>query len=325
MKYTDIKRVVLAGYGSIGKRHYRNLRQLLPDAQMGIISGHLDHAPEGAMLLESLPVAVAWKPAFGVIASPASRHGEMSLPLLRAGVPLLIEKPLETSLETAAALEPYHVEPGILVGYCLRFTSVFETLTRIVEDGTIGAIQRAEVCCKSYLPDWRPDSDFRKSVSARPECGGGAIMEISHEIDYVCGLFGAPRSVQCEEVGARTLGLSVEESVKIALEYEQTKVVIELSFASKKVERYCILHGTTGQAKADFIGKQVEVNSKDGVKLIDCQQEPNQMYLNELESMIEFVQGSGDLPVTHTDGMLVLEIAEACKRSMLTEQMVLLA
>jgi predicted dehydrogenase len=47
---------------------------------------------------------------------------------------------------------------------------------------------RAEI--GQYLPGWRPESDYRICVSVQQKLGGGVLLELSHEIDYLSWIFG---------------------------------------------------------------------------------------------------------------------------------------
>ena len=49
--------------------------------------------------------------------------------------------------------------------------------------------------CNSFLPNWRSNRDYRKSSSLKKVEGGGVLLELSHEIDYIRNLFGVPKHV----------------------------------------------------------------------------------------------------------------------------------
>ena len=94
----EIRRVLICGLGSIGKRHFRILQEYWENIEIAILrSGHgpsdlsieLDN-----QIFYSLEEALAWKPDAAIIATPASEHFSTALPLARDGIPLLIEKPM---------------------------------------------------------------------------------------------------------------------------------------------------------------------------------------------------------------------------------------
>jgi predicted dehydrogenase len=114
-------------------------------------------------------------------------HVEQARILIKADVPILIEKPLSVSTagidELAALAEGKNVK--VLVGYVLRYSHSFQYFQKMIKSRNVGEPLFVRVECGSYLPDWRPGQDYRKSASAKPVLGGGVLLELSHELDYV--------------------------------------------------------------------------------------------------------------------------------------------
>ena len=80
------------------------------------------------------------------------------------------------------AVKKYKTPVG--VGYCLRYKPFITEVKNFLDNGTIGEVVNVEIFAGSYLPDWRPNKDYLSSVSASSMLGGGALLELSHEIDY---------------------------------------------------------------------------------------------------------------------------------------------
>ena len=96
-----INRILIVGLGSIGKRHLRLARELHPWAEIGVLRHNVNYIiPEGADYIFSTMIeALAFTPQLAVIATPAAFHLSTAMPLAEAGVHLLIEKPLSTTVE----------------------------------------------------------------------------------------------------------------------------------------------------------------------------------------------------------------------------------
>lgn len=211
------------GMGSIAKRHLKNLRFLYPDADIYVVSSsgrNLD-LPEGANAVVSLEELIRLKPNYVIIASPAPYHTSAAILLLENNIPVLIEKPLASDSEDATKfLELCSAEsyPPVAVGYCLRFLPSALAVKAFLETGSLGTLYNVSSVVGQYLPGWRSDKNYKDSVSAKKELGGGALLELSHELDYLMWLFG---SVTLQHSWLRTtaeLGLEVEEIADLVLD-----------------------------------------------------------------------------------------------------------
>ena len=78
----------------------------------------------------------------------------------------------------------------LMVGYNLRHMKSLSKFREILKKKIIGKILSVRSEVGQYLPSWRINSDYKKSVSAREELGGGVLLELSHDIDYLVWLFG---------------------------------------------------------------------------------------------------------------------------------------
>ena len=96
-----INRILIVGLGSIGKRHLRLARELLPQAEIGVLRHKVDSiVPEGAdFIFAKMSEALIFSPDLAIIASPATFHLSAAIQLAEAGVHLLIEKPLSATSE----------------------------------------------------------------------------------------------------------------------------------------------------------------------------------------------------------------------------------
>ena len=124
----------------------------------------------------------------------------------------------------------------------------------------IGQILHISVESGSYLPDWRPKQDYLKSVSARKELGGGVLLELSHELDYIRWLFGPIGSLTAVLHNSDTLGIEVEDGADIIL--KNTKglpISVHLDFNSRSSRRRCIARCSEGDITWDAIQKKVNL------------------------------------------------------------------
>lgn len=318
---------LIVSLGSIGARHLRNLRLLEPDAEIAV----LRRASSGAQTVEhadqvihSVEEAIAFAPLAAVIASPAPQHIPFAARLAEAGVHLLIEKPLSADLEGCESLIRLCRERklSLAVGYNLRFLPSLRATRDIVLSGEVGEVFSMRVDVGQYLPDWRKGVDYRQGVSARKELGGGVLLELSHEIDYVLWMFGMPNKVTALGGRSGQLESDVEDIVEVILEYEAPRriVSVHLDMLQRRPFRRCRAVGTRGSVSWDGIADRVEVDnlqadhpvSKLGVALAD----KNRMYQDELSDFLASIESGGSPMCGGEAGLATLLVVDAVRRSL---------
>lgn len=257
-------KLAIVGLGSIGKRHKANLESL----------GHEvinDYAEAEGIL----------------ICNPTAVHVKTALELQKYHIPIFIEKPISHNLDNLDKLTG-----KILVGYCLRFDrSLQEFKTKISRE----KIKSVKIVCQSWLPDWRPDKDYRQSYSAKKELGGGVLLDLSHEIDYALWFFGPVKLVKARLQMAPELNIETEAKANLELEFVSgVKAEIYLSYADREYKRNCEVRTTDKTLRWDF-------------------KPNNEMYLEEIKHYIKVCEGKEEPLVTIADGKKVLEVVEAAK------------
>ncbi|MHB8163406.1 MAG: Gfo/Idh/MocA family protein [Methanoregula sp.] len=319
---------LVAGFGSIGKRHLENIKSIDSDASVTIWHTHSSlprlQTPDlhGDHTVYSFEEAIQTKPDVAFITNPASFHIPLARLLANEGIDLFIEKPLSSNLQGVAELQRIHDEKKnvIMIGYNLRFHHPFQVMKRNLEMGSIGKIIsfRAEV--GQYLPDWRPDSDYRNSVSARKDLGGGAVFELSHELDYVRWFLGEVRSVISHVSRSSDLAIDVEDTADIIMEFANGAVGnVHLDMVQRFPTRYCRIIGSDGTLFWDGTNdsvSQYSAKTREWSVLSPPQKiDRNEMYLSEIRHFIECVKTRNNPLIGIDDGKKVLEIAIAVLKS----------
>jgi predicted dehydrogenase len=323
------EKYLIISLGSIGRRHLANLRQLCPDAQIGVLRTHAtDRAaavPAGAdYQFFSLDDALAFAPSAAIVAGPASIHLEFALPLAAAGIALLIEKPVaQTTGGLAPLLEACaRGDVPLLVGYNLRFLPSLLECKRLIDAGTIGVVRGVRAEVGQYLPDWRPGTRYQDGVSARQALGGGALLELSHEIDYLYWMFGMPARVSARGGRYGELDIDVEDMVELCLEYQEPArlVSIHLDFLQRSPARTCKFIGDKGTLAWNGITDRIELFSvaEGAWRQIEGHAQPdrNAMYLDELRHFLNCARRQVSPVCDGAQGYDVLAIAEAARASM---------
>lgn len=323
-----IRRVLIVGHGSIGKRHLRLARTLLPTADIRVLihqKGEL--IPEFADgCFYSLEEAISFTPQIAVIANPAAFHLEVAKPLAKAGVHLLVEKPLSATIDDITLLIDICREVGVTlaVGYNLRYLTSLQRFRDLLHQNAIGRVLSVRCEIGQFLPSWRRDMDYRKSVSARKELGGGALLELSHEVDYLCWIFGSIEWVIASLSRQSTLEIDVEDTAHLVVgfvpEADGRRLIgtVNLDFIRHDTVRNCTAIGEESSLRWNGLDGSVERFDNQANKwqeLFCHQQQRDDSFLEEWKNFLECVYLHKSPLVVGEDGLRVLQIIEAARKA----------
>ena len=314
----------MAGAGSIGRRHLSNLKKL-GLTQLAACDPHPERleyvaAEFGAKCFPTLELGLKeFKPEVVLICTPPVNHVAQALQTLRAGAHLFIEKPLSDRIDDVEELRSEAAKRGTIVqvGYNLRFHPPIEKLKQLVDAAAVGKILWAQIESGSYLPDWRPWQDYRKSYTARRELGGGILLDGSHEIDYATWLFGRPAEIICMAGHVSQLEVNVEDCATILLRFtDGTRADVHLDFIQRSYSRNCTLVGPEGKLHWDLKTNAVQIaRAGADVETVTFDCEVNGMYVAELGHFLECVETGSRPRFGLEDAILTLRIALAARQS----------
>lgn len=316
-------RVVVAGLGSIGRRHLRNIRAIEPDAHVVVLRhSRADAAvPDGAdAVVFELEDAVAARADVAFVCGPTTEHAHAGVALARSGAHLFVEKPLAADAADAAALVEAARAAGraLVVGYNLRFLPSLRALRAALVSGGVGRAMSARAEVGQYLPDWRPGTDYRTTNTAVAALGGGIELELSHELDYVRWLLG--ETVAVDAVLARTsdLEIDVDDTAEIIMHCASGALAsVHMDMTQRAATRTCRIAGTAGTLTWDALAGEVRRYSpQDGWTTIHAGDgDRNAMYADEVAHVFACARGQAEPLVDGADGLRVVQIAQAARRS----------
>jgi predicted dehydrogenase len=315
-------RILIAGLGSIGRRHLGNLRQL------GIHDIWLYRTkPEPVPEAPELPVctdlaqALAAKPDLVIVSNPTAHHLEVALPAARAGCNLFIEKPLSHAWEDVEELLAIIQAQRLvaLVGFDLRFDPGLCKVKALLEEGCIGRVVAIQSQVGQYLPDWHPWEDYRQSASASVDKGGGVILDLIHELDYVSWLIGPISSLVCFADRISDLDIATEDTAAILLRFEDGAMgTVHLDYIQRAPSRTCRLIGTEGTILWDYHANQVrwyEAKSGAWQAFEYGSFQRNDRFVAEMQHALACVRGQELPKVDAVWGSQILKVALKAKES----------
>lgn len=278
--------------------------------------------PAGHQVVRTQSEALAARPEAALLTCPASFHVEIATALARSGVHLFVEKPISNSSAGVEDLLELCRQNGaaLMVGYNLRFYPPLQAMREAVLAGRIGRVLSLRAEVGQYLPEWRPDSDYRRSASARRDLGGGAVLELSHEIDYVRWIAGDVRQVSAQVAKVSDLEIDVEDTAEMIVRFESGAIgSLHLDMVQRPATRTCRIVGTEGVLAWDRASHEVRLTRGDGgaPEIVHPPGDlpANQMYIDELRHFLDVVRFRSEPAVSGADGLRALVIAEAVKTS----------
>ena len=318
-------RFLICGWGSIGRRHFRNLRALGEDDIVFYRTGHSTVESDeikGFPVEHDLEMALSrHKPDIAIIANPTGLHLETAIPAARAGCDLLIEKPIASSLEHVDELRRAVDEAGaqVLVGYQYRFHPGLHSVNRLLAVGSLGDPVSVRVEWGEYLPDWHPWEDYRESYSARSDLGGGVLLTLSHPFDYLRWLFGGVDRVIGVAAVSGSLEINVEDVAEIILNFTAGPLgSVHLDYLRSPPEHRMDVTCTSGTIRWEAARSEVNYSEAGGEwqrTVASADFERNDLFLAEIKHLVAVSSGEATPVCTLDDGVAALKIALAARNS----------
>jgi len=314
------------GSGNISLRHIENILKVDPQAKVSLLTREKSFSEEkrekfqsvtniffnAKDLLDSKPKAI-------FICSPASSHIEQAIFYANHGIDIFIEKPLSNKLIGVDELSRIIYKNKIIsmVGYVLRFSSSLNYFRKCLQEEIAGEIYRVNCSCSSFLPDWRPHIDYTKSVSSNSELGGGVILEVSHEIDYLRWIFGEPKLLYSYNAKFSQLNIDVEDYAFFLMQFinnqkKRFMCEVALDFFTKQKQRKCIVIGDKGVLEWNGVNNNVTFfNNKTSIKeqIFDGSAITlNDMYLNQTQHFLNCIETRNRSEIDILEGVSTLRI-----------------
>ncbi|MBH19855.1 MAG: hypothetical protein CL851_05430 [Crocinitomicaceae bacterium] len=334
----SIKRIVIIGLGTMGKKHLDFARAHCPSASIKVLTKRQSNENEkkGNRYLKTISEVIDFKPQLIVIANPASLHIEIIIKIAKLDAFILVEKPLSINLANIENLFKAFTNSDLklLIGYNLRFNPSLCYFREICKKEAIGKIFSVRAEVGQYLPNWRIGKDYKKTVSANKSLGGGVLLELSHELDYLIWIFGRPKWVVASMNKFSNLKVDTEDQAIMIIGHENIfneknfEISLNLDFFRHDTTRRCTLIGEKGSVRWDGILGVVErfdTSENRWVEEFCDHNSSNKSYYFEWCHFIDCAQGRDTPKIKVQDGMDVLSLIEAARLSNLKRKQILIS
>jgi predicted dehydrogenase len=320
------RHILVVGSGSAGKRHARNLAAL--GCAVSCVDPRADRRQE---LAEETPVASEFDSVENalsgseqfhgvVVASPPAFHVDQAIAALDTNLPVLLEKPVSPDATSARKLARACNSSGtpLLLGYTWRWWPPLRHAKAKLESGSIGNLRHIRFTMSAHLADWHPWERYQDFFMSNQELGGGALLDESHWIDLALWFFGMPRSVYARIEKISDLEIDADDNVDMILEFDDgLRATLHLDLFGRPHEKSILFVGEQGSCRwtespncVAFSGEQADGWDE---TLFEC--ERNDMFMSVAEEFLGVLDGKRLPTCTIEDGVRVLDVIEAARRS----------
>ena len=320
-------KILIAGLGSIGRRHMRNLIALgekdlvlLRTRKSTLPEDELASFPQETDLQKALE---KHKPDAVVAANPTSLHLDVAIPAAEAGCTILLEKPISNTMKGVDKLQAavQKSDAKVLVAFQFRYHPGLVRAKQLITAGEIGRVISAHVHFGEYLPAWHPWEDYRQSYAARADLGGGVVLTQCHSLDYLPWLVGKKvESVWGFTGKVSDLEVDVEDTAKIGLRFEGGALgSLHLDYNRQPPVHTFDIVGTKGSIKWDLVNGATQVYRAEqkGWQTYPLPEhwERNVMFMEQMKHFISVVRGDEEPSCTLEVGIRVQKLVQAIHES----------
>lgn len=250
--------VLIIGFGSIGKRHYNILSTFKYIKKIAIVSKQkLDI--ETYSSIDDIKNIEEFD--YFIIANETSSHYKTLVKLLEKvkNKKILVEKPLFEKEYLISNLK----DNNIYIAYNMRFHPVIKEVKNLI---AIQKIIYANVQVGQYLPDWRPNIDYRNNYSASKEKGGGVLLDLSHELDYIEWLLG--KIILKSTINRKISSLEItSDDLSTSIGYANSTVInVTMDYLNKNFIRKIMLYSNEMTIRINLVKNNIKLNYNDGRK-----------------------------------------------------------
>ncbi len=320
-------RIGIVGLGQMGGYHLRNFDEIAgarvvavaePDAALAtarIAHRPIAHYTDHRTMLESEALDAV------CVCAPSAQHAEVGLDVIDAGVAVLIEKPIATTLEDGLRLTARARRAGVklVVGHVERYNPAVQLMSQLIADGRIGRVYRAHATRVGPLPPRIQDT-------------GVAIDLATHDLDIMQVVLGRDITRVYAE-GARWAHPSQEDMITCLMRFGEggPQGLLDVNWLTPEKRREMTVVGEGGMIRAAYLTQDVwltEAPTADGswAELArlrgDAESRETRLALRrveplraELEAFVACVRDDLPEPVSGADGCRALAAALAVRES----------
>lgn len=328
---------LIAGLGSIGRRHFRNLIAL-GEKDIVLLRSHRATLPDDELTgypveTEIHEALTKHKPDAVIVANPTSLHMDIAIPAAQAGCAILLEKPIADSLDRVDELDQAAKKSGsrILVGFQFRYHPTLNKARELVQQNALGQILAVHAHWGEYVPQWHPWEDYRQGYAARTDLGGGVLRTLTHPLDYLRYIIGEVGSLWSFSGHVSSLEMDVEDVAEIGLKFAGGAIGgVHLNFVQRPPVHRLEIVGANGTLRWEGLEGELyflktsapfgSFSDDPPAPVVEIFSPPegferNQLFVAQTRHFVEAASGKVEPRCTLADGAMALRLALAAQES----------
>lgn len=282
-------KICFVGIGSIAKRHIRNIKTFLKDydiiidafrSSQGSLKTDIDEYIDN-QYFQYDDVPKDYDAIF--ITNPTKFHYNTLMQFKDNSDNFFIEKPIVDIFDIDKDFNEFKSK-NCYVACPIRHSHIIKYLKKHINLKEINSIR---CICSTYLPDWHPDEDYKKSYSAKKELGGGVSIDLIHEWDYLTYLFGKPNEIYTILDRVSNLEIDTEDIAVYIAKYKSYLLELHLDYFGRLPMREIMIFLNDETIIVDILNNKIIFKNK--CETLDFNEGRNDFQVEELKYFFKLI------------------------------------
>jgi len=308
------QKVLIVGFGSSGQRYFKIIKDKYPQTDIKVYS----HTKKNKkFFINNKSDLILYNPKTIFFCNPSSKRINF-LELIKNSQNIFFEKPLSHNLKHGNKIYLSTKKKNLTaVGYNLRFYNILNFVKKNLKK-YVGRVYSFNCESGYQLKKWRKKK-YTNTVTASKKLGGGAFLEMSHELDYLTWIFGKKYKCKAYAFNTKQLKIDVEDNVKIIFNFSNRLLgSLSLDLLSDQKKRFLIINGTKGVLKIDLIKNRIRFLAKNSKLWKSILFKKNKIEETYSEIVDYFFKKNIDRNISNIasvkDGVFVLQILKSLQK-----------
>ncbi len=210
----NIRKILIVGYGSMGRRRIRLLTELIEDAYIIVVDLNEERLEEakkqGYKVCCSLVEAIDERPDIAFVCTSPGHHADIIIPLIRAKIHTFTELNLTTDRYDEMMNIAKENNVILFMSSTMLYQKQMQIIKKYVDEYEMPLAYTYHV--GQYLPDWHPWESYKEFFVGKMETNG--VREIlAIQLPWIIDVFGDVEQIHSESARCTKLDIDFPDSI----------------------------------------------------------------------------------------------------------------